>query len=289
MFGYATNTGIDIGRLGAERSDNCVHPVDVVWTATRPKGGRVVVGWYRDAKVYRALQRGHRGPRMSFWNIESDEKDSRRLEVEERTLVVEAMREGGYPARRTWFADEYEYGKEVRLQVERLFAEHPLNEEFDRRKLEAAAEQWRKSFEPPSRPETGGKQGAEQQNVANQGLWPFSRSLCLGQGSSSRKARTLRQKVIQNGKWPAVLGGSPCSATCGKRAGCAPQHCCAVSKLPPKGPLRRKKRGDPEAAKGKSEAPLVFLEVLPFPWKNDASRRAGSVNLRFVMPSSGAP
>jgi hypothetical protein len=45
---------ISIEMLGAKKGTPSVDHVDVVWTATDPKKkGRWVVGWYRDARVYR--------------------------------------------------------------------------------------------------------------------------------------------------------------------------------------------------------------------------------------------
>lgn len=205
MFGYATNTGINIGRLGAERQDNCVHPVDVVWTATRPEGGRVVVGWYRDAKVYRRLQPDPRQPDYSgpLWNIEAAERNCRRLEVEDRKLSVEANRPGGYPARRTWFADEYEYGKEIRLKIEQLFAEHPRSEEFDREQLDFAAEEWRKSFEPGTVPKPKGNK-APSSKVLQTKVYGRSHQVCAWVKDRAQGRCELcgkRSFRIENGQW----------------------------------------------------------------------------------------
>lgn len=49
---------VRIERLGAGLSDEYVDGVDVVWTAPeRGNDPRVVVGWYRNARVYRHRQR----------------------------------------------------------------------------------------------------------------------------------------------------------------------------------------------------------------------------------------
>lgn len=44
---------IKIERLGADKNAEELADVTIVWTATRPGGGTVVVGWYRHATVYR--------------------------------------------------------------------------------------------------------------------------------------------------------------------------------------------------------------------------------------------
>ena len=48
---------VDISRLGALRRDSFIDGVDVVWTAPREGNApRVVVGWWRSARVYRRRQ-----------------------------------------------------------------------------------------------------------------------------------------------------------------------------------------------------------------------------------------
>ena len=56
LYGYASawpHGTIDISRLGADREDRHVDGVNVVWTATHPSGGKVIVGWYKNATVFR--------------------------------------------------------------------------------------------------------------------------------------------------------------------------------------------------------------------------------------------
>lgn len=47
---------IDIERIGAAPGDHSISDVTIVWTATRPSGGRVIIGWYTSATVYAQLQ-----------------------------------------------------------------------------------------------------------------------------------------------------------------------------------------------------------------------------------------
>jgi hypothetical protein len=50
---------IDISKLGASRGDQQIAGILVVWTAPHPDAdGRFVVGWYRNATVYRKAQPG---------------------------------------------------------------------------------------------------------------------------------------------------------------------------------------------------------------------------------------
>lgn len=49
--------GINIERLGAAKKDTSVEDVLVVWVAKHPNSGGVrIVGWYKDARVYRTHQ-----------------------------------------------------------------------------------------------------------------------------------------------------------------------------------------------------------------------------------------
>jgi hypothetical protein len=57
-YGYApVHSGtINIARLGASPDDDFIDNVLVVWTARRPGGGRVIVGWYDGARVFATYQ-----------------------------------------------------------------------------------------------------------------------------------------------------------------------------------------------------------------------------------------
>ena len=54
LYGYvkpSPGSKINVGRLGAPRNAPYADYVTIVFTATRPEGGGVVVGWYKDARV----------------------------------------------------------------------------------------------------------------------------------------------------------------------------------------------------------------------------------------------
>jgi 5-methylcytosine-specific restriction protein A len=48
---------INIDRLGAARSDKSISGITVIWIAPRPNYGSVVVGWYKNATVFRHIQK----------------------------------------------------------------------------------------------------------------------------------------------------------------------------------------------------------------------------------------
>ena len=164
MFGYvpARARTINVSRIGptigevacaGNRKLGCcdtrTEGVDVVWTAQSPDLGRVVVGWYRNATVFRHLQSYERG---SF-QIKARAADCRLLPVERRTKTIERARErdGGPGISAVWYA-ESEYGANVRRSVLRLLgtAEHQI---FDRHELEAKVA----TLELGARPPTGTK------------------------------------------------------------------------------------------------------------------------------------
>ena len=96
LYGYVQppGDGMNLERLGAVDGAVHVDDVTIVFTATRPEGGRVVVGWYRNARVWRDQQR--RGNRIYF--ARALREDCVLLDVEERILAVPSA---GRP-RGTW-------------------------------------------------------------------------------------------------------------------------------------------------------------------------------------------
>ena len=56
-FVYQTNMGpIDIERIGADPSADRIDDATVVWTAKHANFGTVVVGWYKNATIYRDIR-----------------------------------------------------------------------------------------------------------------------------------------------------------------------------------------------------------------------------------------
>lgn len=134
LFGYVAagpHRVIKIDRLGAEKDAPSVDSVDVVWTAPRPnQAGRVVVGWYREAKVFRHLQDPDRRPyhfTAAVANCILLEPTSRNIEVKMGNQI-----EGG-AGRNVWFADS-PYGQKLKRKIKKLF-----DQEFDRGQLNAKA------------------------------------------------------------------------------------------------------------------------------------------------------
>lgn len=118
VFGYvqppkASGPGegnIRIERIGADSKDH-VDGVLVVWTATRPEGRTAVIGWYKNATVYRTHQYFHSVPKLhkenglkGYW-IKAASEDTTLLSVDERILEIPRRVKGGMGQANIWYAD----------------------------------------------------------------------------------------------------------------------------------------------------------------------------------------
>lgn len=101
---------IRIERIGEDQSDFATN-VRVIWTATRPGGGTVVVGWYKEATVYRCYQEFkntpalHKKNNLRGYRIKAKSEDAVLLPVDERTLEIPRKVKGGMGQANVWFAD----------------------------------------------------------------------------------------------------------------------------------------------------------------------------------------
>lgn len=133
MYGYVAagrHRSINITRLGSTDNSDSIDGIDVVWTAPTPNRGRIVVGWYRNATVYRHLQEYERG----YYHVRAIKENCRLLPTDKRTLRIgDARSQPGGFGRNVWFAEKH-YGARVRRSVKRLMrqAEHSV---FDRGEL----------------------------------------------------------------------------------------------------------------------------------------------------------
>ncbi|MCY4555432.1 MAG: HNH endonuclease signature motif containing protein [Chloroflexi bacterium] len=139
VYGYvaAVAHSIRIKKLGATDSkQESIDGVDVVWTAPSIRGGRDVVGWYRDATVFRYLQKYRRGP----YHAKASSTTYVLLPPNERRLNIKSARvqPGGFGNSNVWYA-ESDYGRRIRARVTRLFR-NTTRQVFDRDDLEDQAD-----------------------------------------------------------------------------------------------------------------------------------------------------
>jgi hypothetical protein len=126
-FGYVQPPGakdageghIRIEKLEAKNADS-VDDITVIWTATRPDGGTVVVGWYKHATVYGTFQPFKVAPPIhsanglyGYW-ITAASADVMLLPMDERTLAIPRQVKGGIGQANIWYAQSAESEATVR-------------------------------------------------------------------------------------------------------------------------------------------------------------------------------
>lgn len=118
---------ININRLGAKSGDDSISGVTAVWAATRPGGGTVVVGWYRNATVFRNWQKPPAGAPRSHAGIDfgycvtASADDATLLPSDERLMLLPHGR-GGMGQSNVWYADDTEAHQGIRRDVEAYLA-----------------------------------------------------------------------------------------------------------------------------------------------------------------------
>lgn len=104
---------IHIRHLGANKDDPLLDGVDIVWTSTNPqKGGRKVVGWYRNARVYRGRQAfasfpstQHRLDELEDYRIVARADDVTLIPLHERAFSL-GRGKGWIGQANWWFPDQ---------------------------------------------------------------------------------------------------------------------------------------------------------------------------------------
>ena len=97
MYGFVRVTAgsLKIERLGASPRDNSIDGILVVWVAKSPSDGTVIVGWFKNATVYRDCQL-------------PPESSGRKREgpIERRVLRVPRGGKGAMGQSNVWYADQ---------------------------------------------------------------------------------------------------------------------------------------------------------------------------------------
>ncbi|MET4358671.1 hypothetical protein ABIC08_008648 [Bradyrhizobium sp. RT9b] len=116
---------ISIDYLGASKDAKFIDGVTVVWIATMPKGGRRVVGWYKNARVYRARRKfprfpspQHRLEEIKDYRIQARAGDAELWPVKSRPLKV--GRGKGWIGQANWWFPERSTNRRVAAFLERL-------------------------------------------------------------------------------------------------------------------------------------------------------------------------
>jgi hypothetical protein len=135
VYGYVQPPGrknqwqeaqISLERLGGSRADEFIRGVLVLWVATTPFGGASVVGWYRNATVYRRWQPAPPGSDRKHGDVEcgyyvvGDAADAALLPPDKRIVSVPQQGKGAFGQANVWYADDPAVHRQLRLNMLRL-------------------------------------------------------------------------------------------------------------------------------------------------------------------------
>jgi hypothetical protein len=121
-YNEQTGPGFNIDRLGASSTDDRISGVLAIWVATAPHGGSFIVGWYRNATIYRYWQRpptgsGRRhGENELGYFVTAASEDATLLPPDERVFRL-PRGSGGMGQANVWYADSEEQHRQLRAGV----------------------------------------------------------------------------------------------------------------------------------------------------------------------------
>lgn len=136
VFGYVQPVGAkdsnDGGQIKLEKIVNADADSDseseqdvfVIWTATRPDGGTVVIGWYKNATVFRKWQKIpassalHKENAVDDFRIQAKAQDTKLLSLEERTIFILRGKDGMGQSP-VWYGQS-EPGKKVAQEIYKI-------------------------------------------------------------------------------------------------------------------------------------------------------------------------
>ncbi|WP_438435624.1 HNH endonuclease [Klebsiella pneumoniae] len=133
VYGYVQPTGqIKIEKLGANRKDEKIDGITVVWLAGPDSGGTAVVGWYKNATVFREPQElishslTHRKNHITTFRIKALWEDAFLLPYESRCLMIPRAVKGGIGQSNVWYANTPESDEHV-TKVKKFIANFDKN------------------------------------------------------------------------------------------------------------------------------------------------------------------
>lgn len=132
VYGFFRPPGkrIKIELLGAGLKDEQISGVTVIWTAKRPEGGTVVVGWYKDATIYRNRQKFKKIPALQKKNgidgyrVKAEATNVRLLPIDERTFKIPRGKSGMGQAN-VWYADKSK-GEKTINDIKKIMADNKV-------------------------------------------------------------------------------------------------------------------------------------------------------------------
>jgi HNH endonuclease len=134
-FVYQTNFGpINIDEIGADPSFDHIDRVTVVWTAKHVNYGTVVVGWYRNATVYRNMQQLanspiHQANDVGQFYAECAIEDAILLPEPQRTFQIPRGK-GGMGQHLIWYANT-KFGPETKRKLSAYIDDYVKTQKHD--------------------------------------------------------------------------------------------------------------------------------------------------------------
>lgn len=115
---------IIVENMGGDKKDCSLTGITLVWTATHPtEGGRRIVGWYRNAKIFRMRQqfsklpsRQHRADDLDSYRVLALAEDAHLLDVDLRELRM--PRGKGWMGETPWWSPDDNSAEEVQKYLE---------------------------------------------------------------------------------------------------------------------------------------------------------------------------
>lgn len=137
-YGFVmTRCSIHIEKLGANKDDEYIEGVLVIWVSKHPEGGIRVIGWYKNARVYRQWQEpistSTRGTDGLWYNIEANVKDSVLIPLEQRIFTIPRATKNkvGIGQAQTWFADTPAAGDILEEVMKYIEEYHGLDDQIE--------------------------------------------------------------------------------------------------------------------------------------------------------------
>ncbi|WP_227717266.1 DUF3883 domain-containing protein [Methanobacterium lacus] len=135
---------IHIERLGADPKDDSIDNVLAIWVATKPTSGNVIVGWYKDATLYKEYQysdelnRNFKDEKIGY-NVKAKEEDSKLLALDERVFHIKRGK-GWMGQSNIWYASQ-ESNEDFRNEVLNYIYENIIPKKNDKKRNHSISRQ----------------------------------------------------------------------------------------------------------------------------------------------------
>lgn len=119
MYGYSGTKGRkgihgtkNIKNLGAIGDQDSIDGVLVVWVSTNPSGGSYIIGWYKNATLYKFYQlipndskRYYNNEPIGYY-AKAKDKDCELIPLDKRVFKVPRHTKGGFGQSNSWYANK---------------------------------------------------------------------------------------------------------------------------------------------------------------------------------------